>query len=207
MTLNAKPMAAACLRLSLSLPLAATFAACVAGSAGAAQVTLPITTPPKDATPDIAQYLEICSAGMKNVPEAGKIAMAKGWKIPKADQSGMAGGAAASGMFTATKGDGSFVTITRVPFPHVTATSCQMVLSKKPQDFDPAVMTQIDGVVGGAPMPGLAGNKASLWSFVDDTGQVVTMTAIPAGGTRFVLTMGRAELTKLGKDAGAKPAG
>ena len=30
------------------------------------------------------------------------------------------------------------------------------------------------------------------------------MTAIPAGGTRFVLSMGRAELTTLGKDAKAK---
>ncbi|WAP70503.1 hypothetical protein [Jiella pelagia] len=179
----------------------------MAGSATADGVKLPLT-PPDGASQTIADYLEICSTGLKQVPEAGQIALSKGWKAAGGDTDGLSAGVmAAAGMFSATKDDGSFITINRVQFPHVVATSCQMVLATKPEDLDTAVLSKIDGVAGGGGIIGMAQAGAGLWSFVDDSGQVVTMTAIPAGGTRFVLTMGRAELTELGKKAGAKPAG
>ncbi|MAU97239.1 MAG: hypothetical protein CMP81_15365 [Fulvimarina sp.] len=176
--------------------------ASTAFSAGATEVKLPIT-PPEGASQTLSDYLEICSAGMKNVPEAGQVALSKGWKAADAGGNGLAAGAlAAAGMFTATKGDdGTFLTINRVQFPHLVATSCQMVLFEKPADLDTAVLTTIDGVVGGGGVMGMAQPGAGLWSFVDDTGEVVTMTAIPAGGSRFVLTMGRSERTELGRTA------
>tara|TARA_R110002020_G_scaffold168917_1_gene357898 strand:- start:158 stop:772 length:615 start_codon:yes stop_codon:yes gene_type:complete len=179
----------------------------LAGSARAGGVTLPLT-PPDGASQTIADYLEICSTGLKNVPDAGQIALTKGWKVAGGDTNGLSAGMmAVAGMFSATRDDGSFLTVNRVQFPHVIATSCQMMLANKPDDVDASVLTKIDGVAGGGGIIGMAEPGAGLWSFVDDMGEVVTMTAIPAGGTRYVLTMGRAELTALGKTAGAKPAG
>ena len=176
-------------------------------SAEAAGVKLPIT-PPAGAASVLADYLDICSTGLKTVSDGGQVATAKGWTAVGGDANGAGKGEAAAGLFSATKGkDGDYLTISRVEFPHVVATTCQMVLVKKPADLDISVLTKIDGVVAGGGVAGMKQQGAGFWSFVDDTGEVVTMTAIPAGGTHFVLSMGRAELTKLGRDAAAKLAG
>ena len=179
----------------------------LASSVEAAGVKLPIT-PPSGASSVLADYLDICSTGLKTVSDGGQVAAAKGWKAVGGEANGSGKGEGAAGLFSATKGtNGDFLTISRVAFPHVIATTCQMVLVKKPADLDTSVLTKIDGVVVGDGVVGMNQPGAGFWSFVDDTGEVVTMTAIPAGGTHFVLSMGRAELTKLGKDAAAKPAG
>ncbi len=176
-------------------------------SAEAAGVKLPIA-PPSGASSLLADYLDICSTGLKTVSDGGHVATEKGWKAVGEEANGSGKGEAAAGLFSATKGkDGDFLTISRVEFPHVIATTCQMVLVKKPDDLDTSVLAKIDGVVAGGGVVGMKQPGAGFWSFVDDAGEVVTMTAIPAGGTHFVLSMGRAELTKLGKDAAAKLAG
>ncbi|MBP0617275.1 hypothetical protein [Jiella mangrovi] len=185
------------------------FSLALAGQALAAGgVKLPLT-PPDGASKTLADYIEICSTGMTNIPEAGSLALERGWKLMDPNGGGMAAGlAAAAGLFSATKDDGSFLTISRVQFPHVVASSCQMVLTAKPDDLDTAKLGEIDGVEGGGGVLGMAQPGAGFWSFVDDQGRVVTMTAMPAGASgRFVLNMGRAELTELGKKAGAESAG
>ncbi|NDW04699.1 hypothetical protein [Jiella pacifica] len=189
--------------------LAFGFAIALATQALAAgDVKLPLT-PPEGASQTLADYIEICSTGMTNIPAAGSLALERGWKSMDPNGGGLAAGmAAAAGLFSATKDDGSFLTISRVQFPHVAASSCQMVLAAKPEDLGTDKLGAIEGVEGGGGVVGMAQPGAGFWSFVDDQGEVVTMTAIPAGGSgRFVLNMGRAELTELGKKAGAKPAG
>lgn len=178
-----------------------------ASPAAADGVKLPLT-PPQGASETIADYIAICSTALTNVPAAGQLALERGWKASEDDGSGLEAGAmAAAGMFSGRRDDGSFLNINRVQYPHVIATNCQIVLSGKPDDLGASVLSKIDGVVGGGGIIGMAQPGAGLWSFVDDTGRVVTMTAIPAGSTGVLLTMERAELTELGKKAGAKPAG
>ncbi len=200
-TVAARTTSRAALAVGLSVALATQALA-------ADGVKLPLT-PPEGASKTLADYIEICSTGMTNIPAAGSLAFERGWKSMDPNGGGLAAGvAAAAGLFSATKDDGSFLTISRVQFPHVASSSCQMVLEKNPDDLETAALAKIDGVEGGGGVVGMTQPGAGFWSFVDDTGEVVTMTAIPAGGSgRFVLNMGRAELTELGKKAGAKPAG
>ncbi|MBO0903256.1 hypothetical protein [Jiella sonneratiae] len=189
--------------------LALGFSLSLAAEALAAGPKLPLT-PPEDASTTIADYLKICSTGMVDVDAAAKIAADKGWKTvePAGGKEKDAASMPAAGAFTATKGDdGTFLVVNRVEFPHVVASSCQMVFATKPADLGTKVLNEIDGVAGGGGVMDMADKGSGLWSFVDDKGEIVTMTAIPAGGTRFVLTMGRAEPTELGRKAGAKPAG
>ncbi|MCE7030431.1 hypothetical protein [Jiella avicenniae] len=188
--------------------LAFGFSLTLTAEALAAGPKLPLT-PPEGASKTLADYIEICSTGMTNIPAAGSLALERGWKSMDANGGGLAAGmAAAAGLFSATKDDGSFLTISRVQFPHVVASSCQMVLAAKPEDLDTGKLGAIEGIEGGGGVVGIAQPGAGFWSLVDDRGEVVTITAIPAGGSgRFVLNMGRAELTELGKKAGAEPAG
>ncbi|MCB8840596.1 hypothetical protein [Aurantimonas sp. VKM B-3413] len=189
--------------LAFGLSIALATQAFAAGS-----LKLPLTAP-EGVSKTLADYLEICSTGMTNIPAAGSLALKRGWMSMDPNGGGLAAGvAAAAGLFSATKDDGSFLTISRVQFPHVAASSCQMVLAAKPGDLGTDKLSEIEGIEGGGGVVGMTQKGAGFWSFVDDQGQVVTMTAIPAGGSgRFVLNMGRAELTELGKKSGAKPAG
>lgn len=175
--------------------VAALVAGPVRAQAADGAVSLPLKAP-AGAHPLVADFVEICSAGITDTLKGGEVATARGYKVTQ-DDSGLGTAlVAALGAFSAVKtldSGHAMITINRAPFPDLAATSCMVTTQDVDlEDVDPTVLSAVPGVRGGGGVIAAMMPKAGFFSLVDTENQVVTITSTPIGGRGIVLTMSRA---------------